>query len=150
MNISKARIAYVAFSLLAAGIAAYFLKPYYYLSSSIAGYLGTVVAVMTGLSISLLFYVGDPSALVMTCNWRILQLYRDTFKGTIIRMLFVILIQVLALLVTLIYYFTKEAICANQTIFNWTETAYFFLSIWAILLTIPLFFTVLCSIRTNQ
>lgn len=140
MNVSKTRIIYVVSSLILSGLAAYFLRPYYYLSDDIAAFLGTVVAVMTALSISLLFYVGDPSALVMTCNWRILQLYRDTFKGTIVRMLFVVLIQIFALLITLVYFFVGEAFCITSSFFHWAEIGYFFLSVWAILLTIPLFF----------
>lgn len=138
MKIAKGRIAYTLLSIAVSGVITYWVAPLFSLDTNFAGFVGTVVAVMTGLSISLIFYVGDPSALSMTGKWKIMQLYRDTFRDTILRRMCVVAIQVIALLATLAYMALPPHMVRAACV---AVHAYLFLSTWAILLTIPLFFS---------
>lgn len=138
MEIAKGRIAYTLLSIAVSGAVAYWVAPRLVLASGVAGFVGTVVAVMTGLTISLIFYVGDPSALSMTGKWKIMQLYRDTFKGTIVRRMCVVAIQVTALFATLAYLILNHVKMVEAG--GMAAYGYLFLSVWSILLTVPLFF----------
>ena len=139
MKLALLRLLYIFFCI---GVSVYsgVQAPVYFSNSTlIPGFLGTVVAVFAGLSISLLFYVGDASSLAATGNWRILEKYKTTFEAKIIRTLLVVFIQSSAIISICIYFFLKELICSDS--YKMAEHAYFSLSCLAILLTIPLPFS---------
>lgn len=138
MSYAWGKTAYTTFSTAVSGAASYFYAPSLVFNGEVAGFLGTVVAVMAGLSISLLFFVGDPSVLSFLGKWKIMSLYRQTFKGTLARVALIIMVQFASLLAILTFFFTKTIPCTVRH--YWVTHVYVFLAVLAILLTflIPL------------